>query len=64
MKYNSFMEKPSCIAQLKDMVDSLCDRDVDLKKCLTSIKQTVNDKTLSTEEIVIKIKDIYKSYGK
>jgi hypothetical protein len=58
------MEKPSCIDQLKDMVESLCDRDVDIKKCLTSIKKIVNDKNLSSEEIVIKIKDTYKSYGK
>ena len=60
----SFMEKPSCISQLKDLAESLTDRDANLKKCMSTIKKVIHDENLSSDEIVIKLKDICKTYGK
>lgn len=58
------MEKPSCINQLKDLADALTDRDVNLKKCMSNIKKILHDDSLSSDEIVEKLKDICKTYGK
>lgn len=59
-----FMGKPSCIAQLKELTDSLSDRDVNLKKCMSSVKSILNNDELSDEQKIAEIKTVCKSYGK
>jgi len=59
-----FMEKPSCIAQLKELTDSLSDRDMNLKKCMSAVKSILNNDELSDEQKIAEIKTVCKSYGK
>lgn len=59
-----FMEKPSCINKLKDLADSLSDRDVNVKKCMAKVKEVLHDETLSESQIVDKLKEICNTYGK
>jgi len=55
-------EKESCIQDLKELVEYLTDRDVDLKENLIKVKTILNDKTLETDAIKIKkIKQILKN---
>jgi len=58
------MDKPSCIEQLKDLAESLTDRDVNLKKCMTKVKKVLHDEKLSPEQTVEKLKEICDQYGK
>lgn len=58
------MDKPSCINQLKDLADSLSDRDVNIKKCMKKIKEVLHNEELTSDEIVSKLKDICNNYGK
>jgi hypothetical protein len=58
------MDKPSCLDQLKDLADSLTDRDVNLKKCMKHVKEILHDEKLNSDEIVSKLKDICNTYGK
>jgi len=52
---------PSCIEDLKDLVDNLIDRDIGLKNHLQSIKSVLADKTIKTDTLKIrKIKQILK----
>lgn len=60
----TFMEKPSCINKLKSLADSLIDQDVDLKECMSKVKKTLHDESLTSEEIITKLKDICNTYGK
>jgi hypothetical protein len=54
-------DTPSCIQDLKDLVDTLTDRDVSIKKHLLNIKSVLNDKKIKTDSIKIrKIKQILK----
>lgn len=58
------MEKPSCISQLKDLADSLSDRDINLKKCMSAVKKIIHNDELTNEQKVNEIKTICKGYGK
>ena len=58
------MEKPSCISQLKDLADSLSDRDVNLKKCMSAVKKIIHNDELTDEQKVEQIKTICKKNGK
>lgn len=54
--------KPSCIKDLKDLVNQLTDRDVNLKNHIKSIKYIIADKSIKTDAIKIKkIKQILKN---
>tara|TARA_R110000803_G_scaffold7796_4_gene25090 strand:- start:3361 stop:3546 length:186 start_codon:yes stop_codon:yes gene_type:complete len=53
--------KPSCILELKQLVDELTDRDVRIKTHLKSIKTVLADESIKTDSIKIKkIKQILK----
>ena len=53
---------PSCIQDLKDLVDHLTDRDINIKNHLQSIKSIIADKSIKTDAIKIKkIKQILKN---
>jgi hypothetical protein len=59
---DSLTSKPSCIKDLKDLVNQLTDRDVNLKNHLKSIKSIIADKSIKTDAIKIKkIKQILKN---
>ena len=59
---DSLTSKPSCIEDLKELVDSLTDRDVNIKKHLNCIKSILEDKSIKTDTIKIKkIKQILKN---
>jgi len=54
--------KSSCIQDLKDLVDHLTDRDVNIKNHLQSIKSIIADKSIKTDAVKIKkIKQILKN---
>ena len=54
-------ETPSCLQDLKDLVNNLTDRDISIKKHLQSIRSVLEDKTLKTDSVKIrKIKQILK----
>jgi len=59
-----FMDKPSCIDQLKDLADSLTDRDVNLKKCINHVKEILYNEELTPDEMVSKLKVICNNYVK
>jgi len=59
-----FMEKQSCISQLKDLADSLSDRDINLKKCMSSVKKIIHNDDLTDEQKVEAIKTICNKNGK
>ena len=59
---DSLTSKPSCIKDLKDLVNQLTDRDVNLKNHLKGIKSIIADKSIKTDAIKIKkIKQILKT---
>ena len=54
--------KPSCIEDLKELVDNLTDRDVNIKEHLKCIKSILEDKSIKTDTTKIKkIKQILKN---
>jgi|TARA_R100001377_G_C3157819_1_gene98662 hypothetical protein len=58
---NTLTKKPSCIEDLKELVDNLTDRDVNIKNHLKCIRSVINDKSIKTDSIKIKkIKQILK----
>ena len=58
---DSLTSKPSCIKDLKELVDNLTDRDVDIKNHLKCIKLILNDKRIKNDATKIKkIKQILK----
>jgi len=59
-----FMEKPSCISQLKDLAESLSDRDINLKACMHAVKKVIYNDDLTDEQKVQEIKTICKKNGK
>jgi len=59
---DSLTSKPSCIKDLKELVDNLTDRDVNIKQRLQCIKSILEDKGIKTDTIKIKkIKQIFKN---
>ena len=57
----SLTSKPSCIKDLKELVDNLTDRDVNIKNHLSCIKSILEDKKIKTDASKIKkIKQILK----
>ena len=53
--------KPSCIEDLKELVNSLADRDVIIKNHLSCIKSVLEDKKIKCDTVKIKkIKRILK----
>jgi len=55
-------KRDSCIQDLKELVEYLTDRDVDIKDNLIKIKAVLRDKTIETDVIKIrKIKQILKN---
>lgn len=59
-----FMEKPSCIRELKQLANSLTIVDVDLKECMAKIKDIVSTKEIDDSQKVLKIKELCKKHGK
>ena len=58
---DSLTSKPSCIKDLKELVNNLTDRDVDIKKHLSCIKSVLEDKRIKNDTTKIKkIKQILK----
>jgi len=55
------MDKPSCLDQLKDLAESLTDRDVSIKKCMKKVNEVLHNEELTSDEIVSKLKDICKN---
>ena len=59
---DSLTSKPSCIKDLKELVDNLTDRDVNLKNHLQCIKSVLEDKRIKNDATKIKkIKQILKN---
>ena len=59
---DSLTSKPSCIKDLKELVDNLTDRDVNIKNHLKSIKSVLEDKRIKCDTVKIKkIKQILKN---
>jgi hypothetical protein len=65
-----FMEKPSCIKELKRLASSLTDTSViDTTDsmtmiCISKVKEVVNSDDLSAIQKIIKLKEICKEHGK
>jgi hypothetical protein len=59
-----FMEKPSCIKELKQLANSLTDRDSDSNACIAKVKEVVNSDDLSASQKITKLKEICKDHGK
>ena len=53
-----FKDKPSCIDELKELANSLGDRDVLLKSDYKKVKSIINDAKLSNVQKIKKIKTI------
>ena len=51
---DSLTSKPSCIKDLKELVNNLTDRDVDIKKHLSCIKSVLEDKRIKNDTTKIK----------
>jgi|TARA_R100000479_G_scaffold173045_1_gene118380 hypothetical protein len=53
--------KPSCIQDLKELVNNLTDRDINIKNHLSCIKKVIEDKKIKCDTVKInKIKQILK----
>lgn len=52
------MDKPSCIAELKELANTLSDRDISIKACYAKVKSIINCPKTSNEDKVEKIKKI------
>tara|TARA_R110002050_G_scaffold224023_1_gene360001 strand:+ start:523 stop:729 length:207 start_codon:yes stop_codon:yes gene_type:complete len=60
-KTSCMPDSPSCLQDLKDLVNNLTDRDISIKKHLKSIRSILEDKTIKTDSVKIrKIKQILK----
>jgi|TARA_R110002072_G_scaffold23629_1_gene81411 hypothetical protein len=58
---DSLTSKPSCIKDLKELVNNLTDRDVNIKNHLQCIKSVLEDKRIKNDATKIKkIKQILK----
>ena len=53
-----FKDKPSCIDELKELAESLTDRDVILKKDYKTVKGIINDSNLTNAQKIKKIKSL------
>ena len=59
---DSLTSKPSCIEDLKELVNNLTDRDVNIKNHLSCIKSVLEDKRIKNDTTKIKkIKQILKN---
>jgi|TARA_R110001583_G_scaffold74708_2_gene206669 hypothetical protein len=59
---DSLTSKPSCIEDLKELVNNLTDRDVNIKNHLSCIKSVLEDKRIKNDATKIKkIKQILKN---
>ena len=59
---DSLTSKPSCIKDLKELVNNLTDRDVNIKNHLQCIKSILEDKRIKNDATKIKkIKQILKN---
>jgi len=59
---DSLTSKPSCINDLKELVNNLSDRDVNIKNHLQCIKSIIADKSIKDDAMKIKkIKQILKN---
>lgn len=59
-----FMEKPSCIKELKQLANYLVGDYPDLKDCMCKIKDILENKDINDTQKVLKIKELYKEHGK
>ena len=59
-----FMEKPSCINELKQLANSLTEKETDAIECVAKVKEIINNTELTTKEKLIKLKDLCKDHGK
>jgi len=51
---DSLTSKPSCIEDLKELVNNLTDRDVNIKNHLSCIKSVLEDKRIKNDATKIK----------
>ena len=59
---DSLTSKPSCIEDLKELVNNLTDRDVNIKNHINCIKSVLEDKRIKNDATKIKkIKQILKN---
>jgi hypothetical protein len=57
-------QQSSCINKLKSLVTLIVKREDYDANILLKIKQIINDKKLTNNQIITKIKDLYSSHGK
>lgn len=53
-----FKDKPSCIDELKELAESLSDRDTLIKSDYKTIKSIINNKDLNNTQKIKKIKSL------
>ena len=53
-----FKDKPSCIDELKELVESLTDRDTLLKNDYKTVRSIINNKDLNNTQKIKKIKSL------
>lgn len=61
---NTFMEKPSCIKELKRLANVISSDDGYSVSCMNRVKQIIDNEALSSTEKIIKLKEICKEHGK
>lgn len=59
-----FMEKPSCIRELKQLANSIIEKDTEATMCIAKVKEIVNSDDLSSTEKITKLKEICEEHGK
>jgi hypothetical protein len=59
-----FMEKPSCIRELKQLAETLSESETAAIKCVAKVKEIINCTELTTSEKLSKLKDLCKDHGK
>lgn len=59
-----FIEKPSCIRELKQLANTLTAKDTEVAACIAKVKEIVNCDNLSSMEKIIKLKEICEEHGK
>jgi hypothetical protein len=58
------IEKPSCIKELKQLANSLTDKDAKAAVCITKVKEILKNDDLSSAQKIAKLKEICKINGK
>jgi hypothetical protein len=56
------MEKPSCIKKLKQLANTLTNKDVEATDCIEKLKAVIDNDNLSANQKILKLKELCKNY--